>query len=101
MANNLGNGVSAHLSEGRENIATGDSAAQRSCLERSELEARFDATIEAYGESVRTLINLHTTESQNVFQRVLEARSACETLRTALADHETRHRCATGVAASA
>jgi phage head maturation protease len=73
---------------------------ERDCQERSQLAKQYDATIEAYTESVKAMMDVHEMEPRNAFQRVLEARNACETLRTALVDHEQQHRCANGHAAS-
>ena len=73
----------------------------KGCQERSRLVEQYDATIEAYTESVQAMMAIPGVDSQNAFQRVLEARSACETLRTAVAAHEQQHHCANGRAASA
>jgi hypothetical protein len=72
----------------------------KDCQERSRLVAQYDATIEAYTESVQAMMAIPGVDSRNAFQRVLEARSACETLRSALVAHEQQHRCANGRAAS-
>jgi hypothetical protein len=71
------------------------------CPERSKLVQQYDATVEAYTQSIKAMIELKDNDSGSAFQRVLEIRNACETLRTALKDHERDHKCATGAAASA
>lgn len=71
-----------------------ENALSQECQERSKLAEQYDATIEAYTESVKAMMEVHGMESRNAFQRVLEARNACENLRTALVDHERFHNCA-------
>ncbi len=84
----LGAGVSALNSKNTENTLS------QECQERSKLAEQYDATIEAYTESVKAMMEVRGMESSNAFQRVLEARNACENLRTALVDHERFHHCA-------